>query len=208
MIGANSFVNEDVPPYAIVVGSPAKVLRYRFDPQTIKSLLASKWWDLLPEEMSDVNFAQIDQALDQIKKIHAEKLRLKKQPKKKPAKNKEPAKEPSSNAAEKLNKILDSALSEKAQKKSKQLEQPENSLLVEHLERFFLELDVPADIAKVVHQRIFSGVLASLDLLNPNDQEILRNKMEFLSGLIRSRDTSAITSSETKKIEQIFGQIR
>ena len=31
VIGANSLVNKDVPPYAIVVGSPAKIIKYRFD---------------------------------------------------------------------------------------------------------------------------------------------------------------------------------
>lgn len=45
VVGANSFVNKDVPPYAIVAGSPAKLIRYRFDEQNIEKLLASKWWE-------------------------------------------------------------------------------------------------------------------------------------------------------------------
>ncbi len=45
VVGAGSFVNKDVPPYAIVAGSPAKVISYRFDQSTIKALLASKWFE-------------------------------------------------------------------------------------------------------------------------------------------------------------------
>lgn len=45
VIGANSLVNKDVPPYAIVVGSPAKIIKYRFDEEIIQGLLKVKWWD-------------------------------------------------------------------------------------------------------------------------------------------------------------------
>ena len=44
----------DVPPYAIVMGYPARVIGYRFGPERIAELLASRWWErsldeLLPE---------------------------------------------------------------------------------------------------------------------------------------------------------------
>ena len=45
IIGAHSVVTKDVPPYAIVAGAPAKVLRYRFEEETIQKLLNSKWWE-------------------------------------------------------------------------------------------------------------------------------------------------------------------
>lgn len=45
IIAANSLVNKDVPPYAIVGGSPAKHIRYRFSPEQINFLLNFKWWD-------------------------------------------------------------------------------------------------------------------------------------------------------------------
>ena len=48
VVGANSFVNKDVPPYAIVVGNPAKVLRYRFDDNTIKLLQMSDYHQYTP----------------------------------------------------------------------------------------------------------------------------------------------------------------
>ncbi|WP_371231610.1 CatB-related O-acetyltransferase [Pseudomonas sp. QE6] len=46
IIGAQSLVNADVPPYAIVAGTPARVIRYRFEPEVIEGLLASHWWEL------------------------------------------------------------------------------------------------------------------------------------------------------------------
>jgi len=46
VIGANSLVTKDIPPYAIAVGSPANVIKYRFDGETINRLLKLKWWDL------------------------------------------------------------------------------------------------------------------------------------------------------------------
>lgn len=46
IIGAQSLVNSDVPPYAIVAGTPARVIRHRFEPEVIEGLLASRWWEL------------------------------------------------------------------------------------------------------------------------------------------------------------------
>jgi amino acid adenylation domain-containing protein len=51
VIAAGSFVVEDVPPYAIVGGYPAKVLRYRFSQETIEELQRSRWWIASLEEL-------------------------------------------------------------------------------------------------------------------------------------------------------------
>lgn len=45
VIGANSVVTKDVPPYAIAAGVPAAVIRYRFPEETASRLLASEWWE-------------------------------------------------------------------------------------------------------------------------------------------------------------------
>lgn len=45
IIGAHAVVTKDVPPYAIVVGSPARILRYRFDDAMIERLQRLCWWD-------------------------------------------------------------------------------------------------------------------------------------------------------------------
>jgi len=45
VIAAFSVVTKDVPPYAIVGGNPARIIRHRFKEETIKRLLELKWWD-------------------------------------------------------------------------------------------------------------------------------------------------------------------
>lgn len=51
IVGAGAIVTKDIPPYAIVVGSPAKIIKYRFDKYLIDKLLWFKWWDLPKAEL-------------------------------------------------------------------------------------------------------------------------------------------------------------
>jgi len=46
VIGTHAVVTKDVPDFAVVAGVPAKVIRYRFDEETIQKLLKLKWWDM------------------------------------------------------------------------------------------------------------------------------------------------------------------
>jgi virginiamycin A acetyltransferase len=46
IIGAGSIVTKRVEPYAIVAGTPARLLRYRYEPDLIAALEASRWWEL------------------------------------------------------------------------------------------------------------------------------------------------------------------
>ena len=51
VIGAGAVVAKDVPPYAIVVGNPAGVIKYRFDEATIEWLQKLRWWNWTPEKI-------------------------------------------------------------------------------------------------------------------------------------------------------------
>lgn len=48
VVAACALVTRDVPPYAVVGGVPAKVIKYRFDPDTIEKFLQLKWWNRSP----------------------------------------------------------------------------------------------------------------------------------------------------------------
>lgn len=54
VIGAGAVVVGDIPPYAVAVGVPAKVVKYRFDEETIASLLERKWWDDPADRLSAI----------------------------------------------------------------------------------------------------------------------------------------------------------
>jgi len=53
IVAAHSVVTKDVPPYAIVAGVSAKVIKYRFDEETRNRLLEIKWWNLSEHEITD-----------------------------------------------------------------------------------------------------------------------------------------------------------
>lgn len=62
VIGSGAIVTKEIPPYAIAVGNPAKVIRYRFEPHIIEALLTIAWWDWDNETLSSrmVDFKDIN----------------------------------------------------------------------------------------------------------------------------------------------------
>jgi virginiamycin A acetyltransferase len=70
IIGLNSVVGGDVPPYTIVAGNPAKSIRKRFDDELIELMLKLKWWNKPIEEIKNLisllhnnNFDEVMQIL-------------------------------------------------------------------------------------------------------------------------------------------------
>ena len=51
VVAAGSVVTKDVPPYAIVAGNPARIIRFRFDGETINQLEISQWYNLEPDQL-------------------------------------------------------------------------------------------------------------------------------------------------------------
>ena len=53
VIAADSVIVKNVPPYAIVGGNPAQIIKYRFEPHAIEALLRIKWWDWSLDKIHD-----------------------------------------------------------------------------------------------------------------------------------------------------------
>lgn len=57
IIGAHAVIGKDVPPYAVVVGNPYQIKRFRFDADIIQKLLQIKWWNwednVIKERLAD-----------------------------------------------------------------------------------------------------------------------------------------------------------
>jgi acetyltransferase-like isoleucine patch superfamily enzyme len=75
IIGANAIVTKDIPPFAIAVGCPAKVIKYRFSEENIEKLLSLKWWEKNISELEnylnlfqkEVNDSVISNLIDSLK---------------------------------------------------------------------------------------------------------------------------------------------
>ncbi|WP_158642940.1 CatB-related O-acetyltransferase [Mucilaginibacter ginsenosidivorax] len=67
IIGAGAIVTKSVEPYSIVLGAPAKHVRYRFTAEEIEKLLKLKWWDKDPEwlKANSLSFKNIKQFLNE-----------------------------------------------------------------------------------------------------------------------------------------------
>lgn len=66
VIGSRAVVVKDVPPYAIVGGVPARILKYRFAPDIIDELLRLSWWNYGVSALDAVDFTDIEQAVHMI----------------------------------------------------------------------------------------------------------------------------------------------
>jgi acetyltransferase-like isoleucine patch superfamily enzyme len=53
VVAANCVITHDVPPYAIMAGNPAKLIKFRFDEKTRTELLQSEWWNWTLEDIRE-----------------------------------------------------------------------------------------------------------------------------------------------------------
>jgi hypothetical protein len=67
VVGAGAVVTKDVPAYAVVIGVPAVVKKYRFKAEIIQALEASEWWNYAPWDLAGISFNDIELALEQIR---------------------------------------------------------------------------------------------------------------------------------------------
>lgn len=70
VIGAGAVVSKDIPPYAIAVGCPIKIIGYRFEPPIIEKLLVTKWWD-----SDDDTLRQIEKQFFHVDDFLADKIK-------------------------------------------------------------------------------------------------------------------------------------
>jgi virginiamycin A acetyltransferase len=76
VVAAHALVTKDVPPYAIVGGNPARLIRHRFDEATVAALLETAWWDLPPEQVAPlIPILQSERTAELIEAVRALRAR-------------------------------------------------------------------------------------------------------------------------------------
>jgi acetyltransferase-like isoleucine patch superfamily enzyme len=83
VVAAHSVVTKSVPPYAVVGGNPARIIRYRFPPDIVQRLLISKWWEYKFTDFADLDLhdperfaTQFELRRPQIAPYHPQKIVL------------------------------------------------------------------------------------------------------------------------------------
>lgn len=67
VVAAYSVVTRDVPPFAIVGGNPAQVIKYRFPERTRFDLLELQWWRYEPADFMDLDITQVDHFIESLR---------------------------------------------------------------------------------------------------------------------------------------------
>lgn len=70
-IAAHAVVTKDVPPYAVVAGVPARIMRYRFSDSEIEALQQSRWWEFAPWQLKAAVVDDIDTFVTHVQQLRA-----------------------------------------------------------------------------------------------------------------------------------------
>lgn len=81
IVGHSAVVTKDVPPYAVVIGNPGRIIKYRFPESLIAKLLASQWWNYRYPDFEGMDITQPEAFLEQLEarglpEYRPEKIRL------------------------------------------------------------------------------------------------------------------------------------
>ena len=69
VIAAAAVVTNDVPPYMMAAGVPAKIKRPRFSDKVISELLELRWWDMNPDWMNVADFSNVEECIERLKSV-------------------------------------------------------------------------------------------------------------------------------------------
>nr|WP_284150633.1 hypothetical protein [Campylobacter hyointestinalis] len=69
IIGGGAVVTKDVPDYAVVVGNPAKILKFRYSKEDIEFMLRVKWWNFDRQKLQKLIDQNAFDSFDKFKKI-------------------------------------------------------------------------------------------------------------------------------------------
>jgi acetyltransferase-like isoleucine patch superfamily enzyme len=66
IVAAMAVVTKDVPPFAVVGGNPATIIRMRQPPHVVAGLLRTEWWRYAPWQLTAIDFSKPEQAIDEL----------------------------------------------------------------------------------------------------------------------------------------------
>lgn len=164
IIAGGAVVIGDVPPYAIVGGVPARILKYRFEQDIIKQLLELKWWDRPLKELKNVPWKNIQEAINYLQQ-----------------KNNSTIKQNDKN--EILNELKSAIASKEGEKSFNNLKMEKNDEFYTRLSYRLLEYSIESkDVVLILEQII--NPYSNFDWNDIYDIEVFNNKVGILLKMI------------------------
>jgi len=74
-LAGGAVITKDVESYTIVGGVPAKFIRYRFSTEIINQLKVIKWWEIMPEDLLNLDLSNIQTSIKELSNYDKSKKR-------------------------------------------------------------------------------------------------------------------------------------